>query len=203
MTGLPDRGVAWPDLLERLRGLKEGDYACHDGRLPVYVYHYTDELLRISQEAYTEFFTENALGAGKAFPSVLTLHNEVVGMAVDLFAASAGTFTSGGTESIFLAMKAARDWARAEKGIRRPKVVMVMPLSAHATADKAASYLDVEVVRTPLRSDFRADVEELAAAVDERTFMIYGLSARISPRCLRSHPGNGCVGGRVWPLVPR
>ncbi|SPP98070.1 pyridoxal phosphate-dependent decarboxylase family protein [Bradyrhizobium vignae] len=173
MATLPQIGTNWSELRDRLRKMKQEDYAWRAGRLPVYIYHYTDELLRISQEAYMEFFTENALGR-TAFPSVVKLETEVIEMGIGLFGGghrAGGTFTSGGTESIFLAIKTARDWARKEKGIDRPKIVM--PNSGHAAADKAAHYLGMEVVRVPLRSDFRADISLLEAAIDDRTCMIY------------------------------
>lgn len=172
---LAEVGASWSELKGRLSRLKEGDYPWKSGRVPVYVYHYNDELLRVSQEAYIEFFTENALGGGRAFPSVKILEQEVISMAIDLLGGSArsgGTFTSGGSESIFLAVKTARDRARAEFGIDRPKIVM--PWSGHATANKAADYLGVEVVRTGLGADLRADVGALKAAIDERTIMIFG-----------------------------
>ncbi|WP_439360482.1 pyridoxal phosphate-dependent decarboxylase family protein [Bradyrhizobium sp. DASA03007] len=173
MTALPQVGTNWSDLKARLCKMKQEDYAWRDGRLPVYIYHYTEELLRVSQEAYMEFFTENALGR-TAFPSVAKLETEVIEMGIGLFGGgpwAGGTFTSGGTESIFLAIKTVRDWARKEKGIDRPKIVM--PTSGHAAADKAAHYLGMDVVRVPLRSDFRADIDLLEAAIDERTCMIY------------------------------
>jgi glutamate/tyrosine decarboxylase-like PLP-dependent enzyme len=216
MAGFPQDGIAWTELRDYLRNLKQQDYAWREGRVPVYVYHYTDELARVSQEAYMEFFTENALGQGKAFPSVQVLENEIIDMAIDLLGGqpqSGGTFTSGGTESIFLAIKAARDWARVEKGIDRPK--LVMPVSSHATASKAASYLDVEVVRTPLGTDLRADISALEAAIDEQTFMIIGsapgyphgvydpieqLGALAKDRGLWLHV-DACVGGFLAPFV--
>ncbi|MGY3473577.1 pyridoxal phosphate-dependent decarboxylase family protein [Bradyrhizobium ottawaense] len=173
MATLPKVGTNWSELRDRLRQMKQDDYAWRAGRLPLYVYHHTEELLRISQEAHTEFFTENALGR-TAFPSVANLESEVIEIGIGILGGgpgAGGTFTSGGTESIFLAVKAARDWARKEKGIERPKIVM--PISVHPAANKAAEYLGMEVARTPLRSDFRADIELLQAAIDERTCMIY------------------------------
>ncbi|WGS19221.1 aminotransferase class V-fold PLP-dependent enzyme [Bradyrhizobium sp. ISRA463] len=215
MTSLPQTGTDWTKLKARLRDMKQGDYAWKDGRLPVYIYYYTEELLRVSQEAYTEFFTENALGA-HAFPSVAQLEREVIEMGIDLLGGgpqAGGTFTSGGTESIFLAFKTARDWARKEKGIDRPKVVAAF--SAHAAADKAASYLGMEVVRTPLREDFRADVGLFEAAIDERTCMIYAsapgyphgvidpieeIGALARKRGLWLHI-DACVGGFLAPFA--
>lgn len=215
MPTLPQTGSDWSELKGRLHQLKQHDYAWKDGRLPVYVYHYTEELMRVSKEAYMEFFTENALGR-KAFPSVATLETEVIEMGIGLLGGSSragGTFTSGGTESIFLAIKTARDWARKEKGVDRPKIVM--PVSGHATADKAADYLGMEVVRTPLRSDFRADVGLLEAAIDERTCMLYAsapgyphgvfdpieeIGALAKKRSLWLHV-DACVGGFLAPFA--
>jgi glutamate/tyrosine decarboxylase-like PLP-dependent enzyme len=175
MTALAESGIAWSQLKSRLVDLKSTDVDWKKGRLPVYVYQYNEELMKVSQEAYMEFFTENALGAGKAFPSVKVIEDEVVAMALDVLGGapdSAGTFTSGGSESIFLALKTARDWARAERGITAPKIVM--PWSGHATATKAAEYLGMEVVRTPLDAERRSDIAALRSAIDARTIMLYG-----------------------------
>lgn len=46
--------------------------------------------------------------------------------------------TTGGTESIIMACKAYRDYAR-ERGITKPNIVM--PVTAHSGFDKAAQYL--------------------------------------------------------------
>jgi glutamate/tyrosine decarboxylase-like PLP-dependent enzyme len=137
-------------------------------------------------------------------------------MGCELFGGSArsgGTFTSGGTESIFLAVKAARDWARAERAIAEPR--LVVPRSAHATINKAAGYLGVEVVRTSLAGDLRADVGALEAAIDERTCMIVGsapgyphgvfdpieqLAAIARRRGIWFHV-DACVGGFLAPFV--
>lgn len=212
MVTMPEYGVAPAVLEDQLRELKHDDYAWRQGRVPVYVYHHTDELLCLSQQAYLEFFTENALGQGKAFPSVLTLEQEIVEMALDLLGGgprNGGTFTSGGTESIFLAVKTARDRAN----IDRPK--LVLPISGHATVNKAASYLGVEVVRTALGPDLRADVDALEAAIDDRTIMVVAsapgyphgvfdpieeIGALASSRDLWLHV-DACVGGFLAPFV--
>ena len=47
-----------------------------------------------------------------------------------------GTLTSGGTESIIMAMKVYRDWAKTQKGIQNPEIIM--PHTAHPAFDKSA-----------------------------------------------------------------
>ena len=67
---------------------------------------------------------------------------------------AAGFMTSGGTESILLAVKAARGRGR-ERGVTAPE--MVLPTTAHAAFEKGAEYFGVRSVRVPVRDDFRAD----------------------------------------------
>jgi glutamate/tyrosine decarboxylase-like PLP-dependent enzyme len=77
---------------------------------------------------------------------------------------SAGFMTSGGTESILMAVKAARDRLLAERQIRLPN--MVLPTSAHAAFAKASAYFGVEVRRVAVGPDWRADVAAINCHVD-------------------------------------
>jgi sphinganine-1-phosphate aldolase len=171
----PHEGRPWSSVRGELISRKQDDYSWQTGRLPIYVYYDNDELLTVSREAYNLYFTENALGR-RAFPSLARMEDEVIGMCGSLFQApdgAAGSFASGGTESIFLALKTARDHFRAKQG-RSLRPVAVVPRTAHPAFDKAAHYLDVEIVRTPIRTDLRADVAAMRAALDERTMLIAG-----------------------------
>ena len=172
---LPESGRPWSEIRADLIARKTGDFDWRGGRLPIYVYYDDEQLLEVSREAYNLYFSENALGK-KAFPSLAQMEEEVVGMALALFhapAAAAGSFTSGGTESLFLAMKTARDYFRAKQG-SASKPNIVIPVTAHPAFDKAAEYLGIEVVRTSLRSDRRGDVGALADAINEQTMLIAG-----------------------------
>lgn len=60
---------------------------------------------------------------------------------------------AGGTESILLAVKAARDCMAAKRGVTRPE--MVVGPSAHAAYWKAAEYFNIRLVQAPLGPDFR------------------------------------------------
>jgi glutamate/tyrosine decarboxylase-like PLP-dependent enzyme len=172
---LLEHGRSWRDIRAELVARKRGDYDWRAGRLPLYVYHDDDELLAVSQEAYNLYFSENALGR-RAFPSLARMESELIQMALGLFRAppgAGGSFTSGGTESLFLAAKTARDFYRTtNQRTHRPNIVI--PQTAHPALDKAAHYLDVDVIRTPIGADLRADVAALRAAINERTMMIVG-----------------------------
>jgi glutamate/tyrosine decarboxylase-like PLP-dependent enzyme len=173
LSRLPDEGRSWSDIRSDLLAGKADDYDWRRGRVPLYVYHDSDELLAVSREAYALYFSENALGE-RAFPSLARMQEEVVSMVLSVFHAppgAVGSFTSGGTESLFLALKTARDWFRATRPeVRKPMVVL--PRTAHPAFDKAAHYLDVEIVRTDIGADLRCDISALQAAVNERTMLI-------------------------------
>jgi glutamate/tyrosine decarboxylase-like PLP-dependent enzyme len=122
--------------------------------------------------------------------------------------------SSGGTESIFVATHAAREWARRHRpNLTAPEIVASW--SAHPAIDKAAHYLGMRVVRIPWRDDFRADVPAMAAAITPRTVMLYGsapayslglidpiaaLGALALERDLWLHV-DACVGGVLAPFV--
>jgi glutamate/tyrosine decarboxylase-like PLP-dependent enzyme len=122
------------------------------------------------------FLTENALDP-TVFPSTLRLENEVVGMVVNLLRGDenvVGNFTSGGTESLILAVKTARDYARATRPhIKEPE--MVLPVTAHASFYKAAHYLNIKPVITPVHDgSFLADVDAMRAAITDNTILLVG-----------------------------
>jgi sphinganine-1-phosphate aldolase len=80
-------------------------------------------------------------------------------MTLDLYKGpegSCGISTSGGTESILLAMLAYRQWGR-QRGITKPNVVL--PLTAHGAFDKAKFYFDIELRKVPLTANFETDIE--------------------------------------------
>ena len=112
---LPAAGRAVDDVLRELRDRKAGDIDWQGGRSPAFVFKAEDDVDRVGREAFVEYFAENALGGGSAFPSVKGLEQEVVAMALDLFrapAGAAGFMSTGGSESILLAVHTARRHAR-------------------------------------------------------------------------------------------
>ena len=152
------------------------DARWRDLRTAVFVFHAGDDVLEVAKSAYAMYQSENGLGAGSAFPSLARMEADVVSIGLDLLNApdgACGDMTSGGSESIFLALKTCRDQARA-KGTDTRGMHVLMPRSAHPAFDKAAAYLDLEVLRVPVGPDYRADVAAMAAAASENTLMIVG-----------------------------
>ena len=171
---MPPKGWSADDVFEGLEAMRTRDVRWREGRAFSLAYHAGAEALAVAEEAYRRFSGENALSTD-AFPSLKQIQAEVVAMAgvwLGATPSSAGFMTSGGTESILMAVKAARDRLLAERQIRQPN--MVMPTSAHAAFAKAGAYFGVEVRRVAVGSDWRADVAAMQSRVDENTVLIVG-----------------------------
>ncbi len=201
--------------LDRLKALQGADLPVHGGRTLAYVYDSGDpEIDRIAREAVAAYAGSNALDP-TAFPSLLRMENELVGFACSLLDApdtAVGTVTSGGTESILLAVQGARD---SRREVARPR--MVLPATAHAAFHKAAHYFGVEAVLVPVGPDFRADAAAMAAAIDDDTVLVVAsapsyahgvvdpvteIAAAAAARGVRCHV-DACIGGWVLPYAAR
>ncbi|MHA7899997.1 MAG: pyridoxal phosphate-dependent decarboxylase family protein [Henriciella sp.] len=174
---MPEQGRPWQDVKEDLKNRGSKDAKWRDGRTAVYVFNAGEEIAQIQKEAYAAFMSENGLGP-LAFPSLAQMEKDVVSMGLDLLhgpEGSTGTMTSGGTDSITMAIKTARDFARAQ-GRARDRANIVLPFSAHLAFDKAAHLMDIEVRRIPVKTDgsYEADIPEMAAACDDETIMMVG-----------------------------
>ncbi|KAL8520205.1 hypothetical protein ACS0TY_010935 [Phlomoides rotata] len=114
------------------------------------------------------------------FQSVVRFEAEVVMMTAALLGSKekasggqiCGNMTSGGTESILLAVKTSRDYMKAKKGITNPE--MIIPISAHSAYDKAAQYFKIKLWRVPVGQDFKADVRSIKRHVNRNTILIVG-----------------------------
>jgi glutamate/tyrosine decarboxylase-like PLP-dependent enzyme len=172
---MPDQGTDWSSLQTRMRDMGQGDADWRQGRTAVYVFNAGEEVLRVAKEAYAMYQSENGLGP-LAFPSLKRMEAEVIEMGLGLLhgpEGACGNMTSGGTESILMAVKTCRDQAAAA-GRDVQGAEIVVPFSAHLAFDKAAGYLGLKMVRVPVAADWRADTAAMEAAITDRTLMIVG-----------------------------
>ena len=120
---------------------------------------------------------------------------------------SAGFMTSGGTESILMVVKAARDQFAQSNGVTTPNIVL--PTSAHAAFEKACHYFGVESRRAAVGSDWRADIAAMEMLIDDNTVMLVasapqypqgviddvaGIAALASSHGINCHV-DACMGG--------
>ena len=214
---LPIEGIAKNKLLEMMKEVRKEDVNWRDGKIWSLVYHASDEHSDLLKQVYNMFFSINALSP-MAFPSLKKFESEVLSMTIDLLGGnrrSCGTLTSGGTESILMAVKTYRDWARDKfPKIKEPE--MVLPSSAHPAFEKAAEYFDVKSIRVPVDDKtHRADVKAMKNKLTENTILIVGsacdyprgvvdpiteLGALAEERGIGMHV-DACLGGFMLPFV--
>ncbi|MEJ2730637.1 MAG: aspartate aminotransferase family protein, partial [Deltaproteobacteria bacterium] len=215
---LPQKGMSREEVLNTLKSFKSNDVKWHEGQLFGLIYETGTDVEDLVKEASALFLIENGLNP-MAFPSLVKMETEVVSMVKALSGGddeAVGNLTSGGTESIFMALKAARDWARHTfPKIKEPE--MVVPLSAHPAWNKAAHYLGIKIVMTPIKDDFRADVTAMQDAINENTIILgatavtypHGMvdpveeiSALAQKHNLWLHV-DACLGGLMLPFLKR
>lgn len=214
----PEAGSAWTELRARMADMKARDWDPYSGRLPLHSYFADAQVKRIAEEAFIMFAHQNHL-APNTFPSLDCMEKDVVAMIADLLHGSphaTGSMTSGGSESIMLALKAARDRARAMRGIEScGNLNIVIPASAHPAFDKGAHLLGLRVVRVALDRELRCAVGAMAEAIDEQTILLAGsvpslpfgsvdpiarIARMAEQRGIWCHV-DACIGGLVAPFA--
>jgi glutamate/tyrosine decarboxylase-like PLP-dependent enzyme len=213
---LPKTGTDWGELKQTMLDMGGHDADWRSGRTGMYVFFAGEDVLAAAKEAYTMYMSENGLGP-MAFPSLAQMEEDVVSIGLNLLNApegGAGSMTSGGTESIMLAVKTCRDHAAAQ-GFDVVGAEVVVPYATHLAFDKACHFLGLKIVRVPLADDFRADVAAMEAAITDRTILLVGsapaypfglidpieeIGALAEKHNLWLHV-DACVGGYFSPFV--
>jgi glutamate/tyrosine decarboxylase-like PLP-dependent enzyme len=213
MDALSERGIPAQQVLAEIEALRRLDRPTHGGRLFAYVYDSGEPGLdELQHAAYAMSAAVNGLDP-TAFPSLLAMENALVGAAARLLGGDAdtvGSVTSGGTESLILAVKAARD---AAPHIDAPRIAMAS--SAHAAFAKAGSYLRVALDVVPVdAATLRPEPAAMAAAIGPSTVLVvvsapsyaHGVIDPVAPiaaaaahRGVRCHV-DACFGGWILPF---
>ncbi len=211
---LPSTGSTHADVLTRLRQARAEDAKWREGRTFSLVYHAGDDVSALLKDAYTEFISENGLSP-MAFPSLRKFEAEVVRICADLFhgdTEACGSMTSGGSESVLMAVKTAREWGKAH-GRATPE--LVVPVTVHPAFEKAAHYFQMPIHHAPVGPDFRVDVAAVEKLCNANTALVVG-SAMPYPHgvvdpifelgALAAHKGilchvDACLGGFLLPFA--
>jgi len=217
-TRFPEKGISRTDLLTEMQSMKHADANWQSGKVFSYVYFAGEEILETVTAAYTLFFSENALNP-TAFQSLRRMETEVIRMCADLLhggTSATGSMTSGGTESILMAVKTARAWGQKMKpGVKIPEVIL--PATAHPAFHKACYYFGLKAIVVPVGEDFRAIPSAMEAAISPNTVLLVG-SAPSYPQGVIdpieaiagvAHKNgllchvDACVGGFMLPFLQR
>ncbi|MFM7063340.1 MAG: pyridoxal phosphate-dependent decarboxylase family protein, partial [Actinomycetes bacterium] len=161
-TPFPEQGTPRRQMVAALAKERDHDLDWRGGKAFSLVYHPDDpELESLQHEVADMFLHENALNPFR-YRTLLRMEGEIISMACDLFGAGAASLSSGGTESIFLAVQTARDAARA-RGVLQPR--LLAPRTAHPAFAKACKYLDVTLELLEVGDDGRAVPATFATAM--------------------------------------
>ena len=217
MRQLPERGSSLEEVMAQLRALQVHDADYHNARTWSLIYNAGPEVDALLQAAAGHVLLENALNPF-VFPSLREMQRDIVSIVNGLLHGdeqSSGSMTSGGTESIFMAVKTARDKARAERGIERGRIIV--PRTAHPAFHKAAHLLDLEWVHMPLGDDLRTHARALDGMITDNTVLIVGSAPAYPfgmidpiPELAGVASGAGipfhvdaCLGGLMLPFLER
>jgi sphinganine-1-phosphate aldolase len=224
---IPEKGRDRDEVLAEMREMAELEAArWEDGYASGSVYNGDNDHIEFLNEVYALNSQANPLHTD-LWPSAVKYESEIVAMTATMLGGGSigdgpgsdtgvcGTVSSGGSESIQLAMKTYRDFALATRGITEPE--MIVPISAHAAFDKAAQYFGIEIIHIPTGPDYRADVAATEAAITDNTIVIVGsspsfphgvidpieeLSELARSRGIGFHT-DACLGGFVLPWAEK
>jgi glutamate/tyrosine decarboxylase-like PLP-dependent enzyme len=215
---LPQNGMQKQNIFKEFKAMKSEDAVWRTGRMFGLIYEAGEDVEALVKEAQAEFTIANGLNP-MAFPSLVRMENEVVAMVISLTegdSETVGSVTTGGTESILMALKAARDWGRSKKpAVTQPEIVI--PVTAHPAWNKAAHYLNLKVVTVPVDKNFRADVPATEAAMNDNTIAIGGTAvtyphgmmdpiAELGELALKHEVWlhvDACLGGLILPFLKK
>jgi len=174
---LPKKSLSKEEIIKRLKEYTADDVDPYSGKLFTIAFEPGVEELRDVVFEVIRMFAFNNMLDFTEFPSAIRMEKDIIDIAKSLMHADedvAGTFTFGGTESVFLAVKAARDRFLLSKGAMTiPEIVM--PVTGHPCYDKAAEYMGLRVKRVKVdEKSLTADVDAINEAITENTAMIVG-----------------------------
>ncbi|KAJ3211569.1 hypothetical protein HDU67_004424 [Dinochytrium kinnereticum] len=197
---------------------KSGEEEWRSGKVSGAVYHGGDALNALITEAYGIWSITNPLHP-EVFPAIRRMEAEVVSMCLSMYNGpedSCGSMTSGGTESLLMAIKTYRDRARILKGVTEPE--MIVPVTIHAAFDKGADYFGVKIVHVPVvPATGQVDVAKVARAINRNTIMLAGSSPNFPHGIIDDIPAlaalakkhdigmhvDACLGGFIVPFVEK
>jgi sphinganine-1-phosphate aldolase len=215
-TEIPLEGRSSGDILAEMKAAKSGDTPWLEGKTWSLQYYIDEAHHAVLKEAHQLYFSENYINPF-LFKSLLKMEKEVISMVTNLLngpETTVGTMTSGGTESILLAMYACREWAKKYRpSIKAPEIVA--PRTIHPAFDKAAHYFGLTLRKAKVLPSQEADVVDMERLVSKDTILLLASAPSFAHGALDPIPEIGrlaekhnllfhvdaCVGGFMLPWV--
>ena len=224
---IPSKGRNKSDILNELTQIAEEENAhWQTGRVSGTFYHAGKEHRAFLNKVFSLFSHENTIQFDLC-PSMFKMESEIISMTANMLNAEAvgsvnaedhvcGTVTSGGTESILMAMMAYRNRACEKLGITTPEIIM--PHTAHPAFDKASDYFGIKMVHVPVSElDFKVDPKAIEEKINPNTVAIVGSAGnypyglidpleKLSDLACKHSIGlhvDGCLGGFILPWLEK
>ena len=186
LTALPQQGLSADEVLQRAKSLQAADLN-DEAQVKKWggVYHintaeHADPLFDLQADVWKLFNATNALYP-MVFKAVRKFQAEIVEMVLNMVRSKdaagvaigqeVGLLTSGGTESICLAMYALKKFAAKTRGVQSPEIIACD--SAHGALDKACAYFDIKLVKVQPGDDFRMRVQDVKKHLNANTICVY------------------------------
>lgn len=218
---LPAKSSAAPAVLAKLKERRSKDVKLDPGSSAVSgaLYLPNDAHKELLDAAFCLYSASNPLHFD-VYPSLRQMEAEVISMVASMLGGGpsgnssvCGAMTSGGTESILLAVKASRDYMAFHRGITKPEILMAT--SAHAAYWKAADYFKIKTVVVPVASDYRLSASTVSKHITRNTILIIASApgfphgvvdhvediARVARRRKIPLHVDACLGGFVLPFA--
>ena len=188
-TVIPSKAVNGKEIIDWVAAAlakDEEESGLRSGSAFAGIYHMlTSDLTRMQSELMAMCVNTNLLYPG-VFKTCRRMEAEAVAMVVNMLRGAIGStnadvapdacglLTSGGTESIILAMKAYRDEAFHKRGGPCDGLEVICCSTAHPALDKAAEYLRLTLIKLqPCEITQKLRVEDVAAHITPNTIAVY------------------------------
>ena len=172
---LPEKGLSYEELMTELDRMDElPAINWKKGFASGCSYNCNDDLTKLTSDVYRRYCWSNPLHPD-VFPQIRKMEAEVIHWTVQLFNGSpnsCGSMTSGGTESIIMAMKVYREVGY-DLGIRYPEIICSK--ATHAAFDKAAHLLRMKIIHVscdPLTR--KVNLKAMSKAITKNTVVLVG-----------------------------
>jgi sphinganine-1-phosphate aldolase len=223
---IPPVGREQADVYQDLQAIaEEEDQKWETGLVSGTMYHGGKEHYAFLNRIFSLYSYVNLIQRDMC-PSGTKFESEIISMVAKMLHGDAarelnpeddvcGAVTSGGSESIYNALFVYREWAREEKGITQPE--MVVPNTLHPAFFKSGHYMGIKIIPVPVNENFEADVEAMRAKITENTIALGGSAGsyphgvvdpieKLSELALEYKIGlhvDGCLGGFILPWIEK
>lgn len=172
---LPKSGLNFDQITQLVEERRKEDHQWREGKLWSLIYQVSPEHEKIIKHAHNTMFFESTLNP-MIFKSIKQMESETVQMIANYFKGSVesvtGLLTTGGTESIVMAVLTYRELFKERFPKKIPNIVVSQ--TVHPAFDKACHLLGLEIRKAKLKSNLELDLNHFEKLINSHTCLIVG-----------------------------